>query len=110
MGSRGCSRDGITDKKRSTTVTLMLSRWTIARKVLFEPWRWLVLTVVWTLFSRATAIRDNFLPVEWRVRLQVLDHLPTWPWWVWIIGVLLLAVVVLYLSASRWIAQLDRAL
>jgi len=88
----------------------MLSRWTIARKVLFEPWRWLVLTVVWTLFSRATAIRDNFLPVEWRVRLQVLDHLPTWPWWVWIIGVLLLAVVVLYLSASRWIAQLDRAL
>ena len=88
----------------------MLSRWTIARKLVFEPWRWLMVTLVWLLFARAATIRDNFLPVEWRARFQVLDYLPAWSWSVWIIGVLLLTIAMLYLAASRWIAQLDRAL
>ena len=64
----------------------MLPRRRIARKLLFEPWRWFVLTVLWTLFTHAAAIRDNFLPVEWRATPQVLDYLPTWPWWVWSSG------------------------
>jgi hypothetical protein len=88
----------------------MLSRWAITRRLLFEPWRWLALTVVWTLFSHGTTIRDNLLPVEWRAHLQVLDYFPTWPWWVWIMGVLLITVIMLFVGASRWIAKLDRAL
>jgi hypothetical protein len=65
---------------------------------------------VWTIFTHAATIRDNFLPVEWRANLQVLGHLPTWPWWMWIIGVLLLTLIMLFVSASRFIGQLDRTL
>ena len=88
----------------------MLSGWTITRKLLLAPWRWLALTVGWTLFSYATTIRDNFLPMAWRAKLQPLDYLPTWPWWVWIIGVLSLTLIMVIVGAARWIAQLDRAL
>jgi hypothetical protein len=87
-----------------------LSRWDVARRLLFMPWRWLAITVVWTLFSHGTTIRDNFLSTEWRQRLQPLDHLPMWPWWVWLVGVLILTVPILLEGSFRWISEQHRAL
>jgi len=87
----------------------MLSRRKVVRTLLFGPW-WLVLALLWTFFTHAVTIRDNLLPVEWRPKLQVLDHVPTWPWWVWALGVLTLTVVMVLASASRWIMRLERAL
>ena len=63
-----------------------------------------------TFFTHAVTIRDNLVPVEWRPKLQVLDYIPTWPWWVWALGVLTLTVVMVLVSASRWIMRLERAL
>ena len=88
----------------------MLSPWAAARRLLFEPWRWLAITVVWSLISNSTTIRDNFLPAAWRDKLQLLDYLPTWPWWVWIIGVLLLTLIMLFVGAYRWVVELHRAI
>ncbi len=87
----------------------MLSHLTITRKLLVAPWYWFAVTV-WTFFSTATTFRDNFLSVERRANLQVLDYLPTWPLWVWIIGILLLTLIMVIVGATRWISKLDRAL
>jgi hypothetical protein len=73
------------------------------------PWWWLAVTL-WSVFSLAATFRDNFLPPDVRDKTQVLDYVPSWPWWVWLLGVLAVTILILLESAFRAIAGLEATL
>jgi hypothetical protein len=54
---------------------------------------WIPVILIWTLFSNAVTIRDNFMSLEWQRRLETLSLLPKWHWYVWVIGVLVILLV-----------------
>jgi hypothetical protein len=62
---------------------------------------WVIVAAVWTLFSNAATVRDNFLPPVWQQRLATLNLLPKWPWYVWVIGMLMIALVALLEGTFR---------
>jgi hypothetical protein len=80
-----------------------LTRWQHLRQVLLRP-MWLIALIVWSVFSFATDVRDNFLSLEirqaWETR-AVLRWLPAMDWHVWLIGVLTIAVLALFETTFR---------
>jgi hypothetical protein len=56
-----------------------------------------VVTVVFTLLSGITWVRDEFFQATWRLG----SILPHWPWWVWSLGGSLILVAVVLESATR---------
>ncbi len=78
-------------------VSRRLSFW---RDALVRPWVGLIL-VLWSLFSNAATIRDNFLTPEVQKHWQTLGLIPKWPWWVWIIGTLILLLLTVLEGAYR---------
>jgi hypothetical protein len=78
-------------------------------QLVVNPWWWLI-PILWSLFSIATTVRDNFLPEAGRQRLQVLDYLPPWAWWYWALGALTATVVLLGIGSTGRITRLEDAL
>jgi hypothetical protein len=67
---------------------------------------WIPVMAIWTLFSNAVTIRDNFMSPHWQQRLATLSLLPKWPWYVWVIGVLVILLIG-FLEGSYRAAQGD---
>ena len=52
-----------------------------------RPW-WILVFALWTLFSNAAFLRDEFLPLDIQKKWSTLAILPEWGWQTWLIGVL----------------------
>lgn len=65
---------------------------------------WLTLGILWTVFSFATDVRDNFLSPEiqreWETR-TVLRWLPALDWHIWLVGLLSIVVLALFETSFR---------
>lgn len=56
---------------------------------------------LWTLFSNAATVRDNFFSSELQQRWNTLKLLPDWGWQVWAIGMLIILLCVAMEGAYR---------
>ena len=66
--------------------------------------------LLWSLFSIAATVRDNFLPLEVQQRWSTLKLLPDWRWQIWVIGVLSILLLVAMEGAYRkWDQEHRRA-
>ena len=54
---------------------------------------WVFVAIIWTIFSNAATVRDNFFSPVWQQRFATLNLLPKWRWYVWVIGVLVIVLI-----------------
>jgi len=62
-------------------------------------WAFSLVAFLWGLFSIVTVIRDNFLPPTLQQKFATLVFLPKWPWYLWVIGFLLILLVMVFEGA-----------
>lgn len=76
----------------------------------FGLW-WLGLALLWSIFSNATTIRDNFLSPERQEKWRTLRLIPEISWYWWVIGLLFLTFVAAMEGSFRaWRDQRDRTI
>ena len=68
--------------------------------------------IIWTLFSNAATLRDNFMSPESQEKWKTLPLLPRLHWWIWAIGVIailfLLAIEGGYRAVKRREAEIQK--
>lgn len=69
-----------------------------------KHWVFKMLGWVWLAFGVFTQVRDNFFPLAWQERLatsMLLSWLPHWPWYTWVIGLLLILLAMIAEASFR---------
>jgi len=66
---------------------------------------WLTIYAIWTLFSNAATLRDNFLPPVLQARWATLAVLPRWGWKEWTLGNLVIGLVAVLEGCYRRFSQ-----
>jgi hypothetical protein len=77
-----------------------LERQDFLANVLGPWWVWTLL-LIWTVFSGATTVRDNFLKAKYRRRWSTLRMIPRVRWYGWVIGVLVIVLLAATEGAFR---------
>jgi hypothetical protein len=54
---------------------------------------WIAVLAIWTVFSNAATIRDNFLSSDLQTKLSTSALLPNWGWQGWLIGLLIIGLI-----------------
>jgi hypothetical protein len=76
----------------------LVARYHFARAIRGH-WAFGVVAFVWTIFSNFTKVRDNFFPPALQQKFSILNFIPKWPWHVWVIGLLLILLVMVFEGA-----------
>jgi hypothetical protein len=66
---------------------------------------WFAVVAIWTGFSNAATLRDNFLPPALQAKWATLEILPRWGWKEWSIGLLVIGLVAVLEGTYRRFAK-----